>query len=64
PLDDEHRSLYCSAFVAKCYKAAGYVFSTEYAIDNISPQILYNGLENYKSEIAIYPLSIRNQLVF
>jgi hypothetical protein len=43
PLDDENRSLYCSAFVARVYSSIGITFSHVYDVDNVSPQILWNG---------------------
>lgn len=52
PLDNQKRELYCSAFVADVYSSIGYKFSNVYDIDNISPQLLYNGIiSNYKHEI-------------
>lgn len=47
PLDNPKRKLYCSAFVAKCFSAVGITFSHQYNIDNISPQILYDGCSKY-----------------
>jgi hypothetical protein len=58
PLDNENRSLYCSAFVAKVYSTINIKFSNVYDVDNISPQILWNGVTTI-SRVKIYNL-IRN----
>jgi hypothetical protein len=44
PLDDEKKSLYCSAFVAKVYQSIGWSFSDQYAVDNVSPQLMWDSI--------------------
>jgi|GEM_PF-6114070 len=47
PLDNENRKLYCSAFVAVCYRSM-INFNDKYSPDNISPQLIWNASINTK----------------